>query len=416
MSIRSRGLVLFVTAASSVATGFAQEAPSRAVEHSIASLPRSLYFVVPAKKPPTAKSPGGLVVVLPGGDGSREFLPFVENGLLAQAPDDCTGVLVTAVRWTEGQKIVWPTEKGRVEGMQYTTDQYVRAVVAEVAAQHPIDPARAVVVAWSSSGPAIWPMLCAKDSPFARGYVAMSVWPKGLDAGPAKSRRIVIDQSPDDQTTTFAHARDAFAALTKAGAVVRLSTYAGGHGWQDDPLPRFAAGLAWLLSDEPAPKPKWPEAKKASGKGKPENLLANGSFEKGLAGWQVLHNSKNLNAEVTKEQKKEGKQALHLQKKGGGSLDLVTQNVELPAGDTIAFTAVVKTKGAQNAWCKVFVYGDDDKVLHEDANVAHLTGDGEWRALEKNWPAKGAVRAVVQFIVVGDGELWVDDVVLAVTK
>lgn len=416
MSTRSCGLVLVLTMVSSAASVPAQEAASRAVEHSIATLPRSLWFVVPAKKPPAAGARGGLVVVLPGGDGSREFLPFVENGLLAEAPDDCTGVLVTAVKWTEGQQIVWPTDRSRVEGMQYTTDQYVRAVVAEVGKEHPFDPARAVVVAWSSSGPAIWPLLCAKDSPFARGYVAMSVWPRGLDAGAAKGRRLVIDQSPDDQTTTFSHARDAFAALTKAGAVVRLSTYAGGHGWHDDPLPRFRAGLEWLLSDEPAPKPAWPEARKASRKGKLENLLQNGGFEKGLDGWQVLNNSKHLVAAVAKDQKNEGKQALHLQKSGGGSLDLVTQSAELPAGSTIEFAAAVTTKGAQNAWCKVFVYGDGDKVLHEDAVVAHLTGDGEWRRLEKSWPAKGAVRAVVQFIVVGDGELRVDDVVLAVVK
>ena len=48
--------------------------------------------------------------------------------------------------------------------------------------------------------------------------------------------------------------------------------------------------------------------------------------------------------------------------------------------------------------------------------VAQLTGDSEWKTVVKSWPAKGATRAVVQWIVVGDGELWIDDVVLAVVK
>lgn len=394
----------------------AQEPASRAVERSLPSLPKSCYFVVPRKQAPVAGKKGGLVVVLPGGDGSREFLPFVENGLLAQVPDDCTGVLVTAVVWTEGQKIIWPTEQSRVEGMQYTTGDYVRAVVAAVGADHPFDPARAVVVAWSSSGPAVYPLLAAKDGPFARGYVAMSVWPKGLDLAAVKGRRFVLDQSPEDQTTSFSHVREAFAVLTKAGAAVRLSTYEGGHGWHDNPLPRFRKGLTWLLSDAPAPKPEWPEAKKASAKGKVENLLQNGGFEKGLTGWQVVNNSKNLKAEPTKDDKREGKQALHLQKQGGGALDLVTQSVELPEGAMVQVRMQAKANGAKNAWLKVFVYGKDDKPLHEDVNLVHFTGDAEWKPIEKSWSAEGAVRAVVQMILVGDGELWVDDVVLAVTK
>lgn len=372
--------------------------------------------MVPPKKAPPAGTAGALVVVLPGGDGSRDFLPWVENGLLAQAPDDATGVLVTAVKWTAGQEVVWPTDANRVAGMQYTTADYVRAVVAEVGKEHPFDPARAVVVAWSSSGPAIWPLLAAKDSPFARGYVAMSVWPKGLDAAATKGRRIVIDQSPDDQTTRFAHARDAFAALTKAGAIVRLSTYAGGHGWNDDPLPRFREGLRWLLSDEPAPKPVWPEPKKASAKGKLENLLANGGFEKGLAGWQVLDNSGGMTAEAVKEGAKEGRQVLHLKKEGRGPIDLVTQGVDLPDGATITVKLQAKGKGAHNAWIKVFVHDAGDKAINEGPDVVHITGDTEWSAFEKSWPAKGAARAVVQIILAADGELWIDDVVLAVVK
>ncbi len=250
----------------------AQERASHAIECSIATLPRSLYFVLPAKQPP--KDGGGLVVVLPGGDGSRDFLPWVENGLLAQRPD----------------------------------------------------------------------------------------------------------------------------------------------GWQDDPLPRLREGLRWLLSDEPAPKPEWPDDKPTAKKGKPgKNLLPNGGFEQGLDGWNTVANSGRLTAEVQRDDRKEGKRALHLTKTGGPPLDLVTQEVDLPKGGTLSASLMLKSKATTNAWIKVWRYGEDGEPVDTDVDLVRVPKDGDWQRIEKTWPC-GGVRAVVQVILVLDGELWVDDVSLVVTK
>lgn len=415
MRMRKADLVLLVLALASADRVAAQE--SRAVEHTLADLPQSLYFVVPPRDAKAGKAgqQARLVVVLPGGDGSREFLPFVENGLGAQLPDDCLLVLVTAVKWTDAQQIVWPTATHKVDGMAYTTEQYVRAVVQEMAKQYTTEPARRAIVAWSSSGPAVQALLAAADGPFARGYVAMSIWPRDLrDLAAVKGRRYVLDQSPDDRTTTFGHARDAFAALTKAGAVVRLSTYAGGHGWLDDPLPRFQAGMRWLLADEPAPAPVWPDTKPAAKKASGKNLLANGGFEQGTKGWNTIDNSKRLQVATSKVDKKEGKLSLHLQKTGAMPLDLLTQEVELPAGANVSVSAMVKSRGAQNAWLKVWLYDDAGKPVHEQVDLLRVPADGDWQPAAKSWLRHGAARAVVQIVMVGAGELWVDDVVLTV--
>jgi predicted esterase len=393
---------------------------SRAIEASLPDLPKSLFFVVPPAKAPKAQQQLGLVVVLPGGDGSRDFLPWVEQSLLAQAPDDCVGVLVTAVKWRPDQQIIWPTEASKVPDMQYTTSDYVRAVVAAVEKQHAIDPTRRVVVTWSSSGPAMYPLLCATDGPFSRGYVAMSIWPPGLkDLAAAKDRRFFLDQSPEDTTTTFDHVKRAYDALTKAGACVRLSTYGGGHGWHDDPLPRLQEGLRWLLSDEAAPKPAWPEAKKDKPKkagpvGK--NLLNNGNFERDLQGWNVLNNSQRFTAAVVKDEHHEGRRALHLEKTGGMPLDLVTQEVDLPAGSAVQVRIAVKKKGVGNAFVKVWLYDQDGAAVHDNVDLVQLKGDGGWQVHEQTWEQKGAVRAVVQLVMVMGGELWCDDVQLAVAK
>lgn len=409
------GVVLLVLATAVAAP--AQKRASAAIERTLSALPQSLFFEWPAAKPaPDGK--GGLVVVLPGGDGSREFLPWVENGLLAQRPEYCAGVLVTAVQWRDDQKIVWPTAQNRVPGMGYTTEDYVRAVVADVETRHRIDPARRIVVAWSSSGPAVYPLLCDANGPFAGGYVAMSIWPRELrDTAGAKERRFFLDQSPDDRVTPFRFVRQAYDALTDAGAVVRLSVYDGGHGWHDQPLPRLREGLRWLLSDEPAPAPEWPEPPRQKPAKPGKNLLRNGGFEKGLDGWNEIGNSGRLTATVQKDERKEGRRALHLAKTGGAPLDLVTQEVELPkGGDTVVASLQLKSKAVANAWVKVWRYGDDGEPVDTDVDLVRVPRDTDWQEVARTFPRNGAVRVVVQVVVVLDGELWIDDVSLSIGK
>ncbi|MCA8973651.1 MAG: carbohydrate binding domain-containing protein [Planctomycetes bacterium] len=391
----------------------AQQAASRAVEHTLATHERSLYFTIPPKQK-AAQHP--LLVVLPGGDGTRDFLPFVENGILDAAPEDCVGVLVTAVKWTEEQQIVWPTSKSKVKGMRYTTEDYVLAVVDAVAAEHVIDPTRIAVLAWSSSGPVAYLLTTAKKTPFERGYIAMSVYRPVAKATlrPAKKRRFVLDQSPDDQVTTFDHVQRAFASLDKAGAEVKLSTYSGGHGWNDAPLPRLRTNLTWLFGDKPAPAPSWPSDR-------PEvqrdgNLLQNAGFEDGAKGWREIDNSGRLTVAADTQDKVEGKRALHLSKTGGPPLDLLLQEVALPEGRSVTFAVRAKTSGAGNAWIKVWLYDENDEVVAKDADVARLQGDAAWQRYEKSWDRGGAVRAVVQVVMVMGGEVWLDDAALLVTK
>lgn len=399
----------------------AQEAASRALERTVPALPQSCYFVVPPRVPLPDGKPHRLLVILPGGAGTRDFLPFVENGILAQVPDDCLGVLVTAVTWRKGQQIVWPTAKNKVPGMEYSTEDYVKAVVAAVQKDHAIDPAQRAVLGWSSSGPAIYPLLVAKDGPFARGYVAMSIWPgKGLgELAGAKGRRFVLDQSPDDQVTKFVHVREAFAALTGAGAVVKLSTYSGGHGWNDAPLVRLRAGLDWLFGDEAAAAPTWPETAaktRPTAAGKDGNLLRNGGFESGVDGWSTVDNSQRLRVEASKDGAKVGKQALHVQKTGGMPLDVIAQEVEFPEAAKVTVRLQLRSKDCKNAWVKVWLYGAGDEPLQKDVDLVRVPANGDWQEYSKTWDGKGAKRAVVQVVMVLGGELWLDGVELTVTR
>ncbi len=411
--MRTRRLVVAISVcAGLVVDAIGQQATTAVQERTFLMLPGSSYFVIPPRKPAATGKANRLLVVLPGGDGSREFLPFVRDGIAAQAPADCVVALVTAVKWRADQAIVWPTAATPVPDMQYPTEQLVGAVVEQVAREFDVEPARRAVLAWSSSGPAVWPLLAAADGPFARGYVAMSIWPEGLAAGDlagVKGRRIVIDQSPADTTTPFHHARAAYAALTAAGALVKVSTYRGGHGWNDRPLPRLKDGLDWLFGEQAPPAPRWPPPPKPG-----TNLLRNGGFEQGLDGWRTIANSGRLTAAVQQQRRHEGKQALYVRKTGGAPLDLVTQEVELPPGRTLTAVAQLRCKGVQNAWLKVWRYRKDGAPIDQDVDLVRLPTDGDWQRIEKQFACDGAVRAVVQLVVVLDGEIWLDDVSLTV--
>ncbi|MBK8100237.1 MAG: carbohydrate binding domain-containing protein [Planctomycetes bacterium] len=419
-------VVLFAVFSAVAGTSVAQTAAaSRAQERQLEGMPKSTWFLVPPGLGSAPTKGHGLLVVLPGGDGSREFLPWVENSVHAQLPADFATALVVAPKWTDEQQIIWPTATNRVAGMEYTTEEYVRAVVADAGKALPIDPRRVLLLAWSSGGPAAYATLLAEDSPFAGAYVAMSIWPK-VDAAAlarAKGQRLLLDQSPQDQITKFSHVRKAHEALTGASAIVRVSTYHGGHGWHDLPLPRLRAGFLWLLGKEPAGKPKWPDDRPtgAGGKkpGKPgDNLLVNGSFEDGDEGWQTVGNSGRLHVQVQDQDVKDGKRALHLEKTGAMPLDLLVQEIDdLPKAGTVTARAWVRTKDCKNAWIKCFLYRGDE-LVHQDVDVAQLRGDAGWQQVDRSWPVAGATRAVFQIVLVMGGEVWVDgcEVVVAPAK
>ena len=208
------------------------------------------YFLIGPMKGAKAPAKGyGLIVVMPGGSGSADFHPFVKRIFLNAVPEGYVVAQPVAVKWTEKQQIVWPTakDKGAVEGLKFTTEEFVEAVIKDVAAKHTLNPGRVFTLSWSSSGPAAYAV--SLTSPKVRGsLVAMSVYkpdrlPK-LDA--AKGRAYFLYHSPDDRVCPFRMAEQAEKELTRAGAAVKLVKYDGGHGWRGPLYDDIAAGIKWL--------------------------------------------------------------------------------------------------------------------------------------------------------------------------
>lgn len=196
--------------------------------------------------PPTAsatkpKSGFPLLLVLPGGDGSTEFHPFVR----AIHEFALQGQFVVA-QVVAPPQIVWPTKSSTVRWN--TTNESVCAIVDEMVKKQSVDRQQVYALAWSSSGPAVYELALQDKSPLAGAFIAMSVFKPGdlPKLTNAKGRRFYLLHSPEDAVCPFGMAKDANDQLTKAGAIVTLVNYSGGHGWHGPVHDLLKTGMDWL--------------------------------------------------------------------------------------------------------------------------------------------------------------------------
>ena len=207
------------------------------------------YFLIGprnAEKPPDEGYK--LLIVLPGGDGSEAFHPFVKRIYKHGLPEGYLVVQLVAVKWTPEQQIVWPHKKNEVEKMEFSTEEFVEAVVANVRKEHKVNERHVFTLSWSSSGPAAYAISLQQKKSVTGSYIAMSVFNKH-SLPPllhAKGHPYYIEHSPDDKVCRFWMATWAKRELTKAGAKANLSTYKGGHGWRGNVYERIRKAIKWL--------------------------------------------------------------------------------------------------------------------------------------------------------------------------
>jgi predicted esterase len=209
---------------------------------------RKRYFLIgPSMGANESKNGYGLLIVMPGGAGNAEFHPFVKRIFKNAVPAGFVLAQPVAFKWTEKQEVVWPTAKNPVEGMKFSTEEFVDAVIQDVGERHKLDPQRIFTLTWSSSGPAAYAI--SLTNPKVTGsFVAMSVFRPALLPAleKAKGHAYYLYHSPDDRVCPFRMAQQASAQLEQAGAKVKLSTYDGGHGWRGPLYDQVRQGLNWL--------------------------------------------------------------------------------------------------------------------------------------------------------------------------
>ena len=230
-------------------------AASRAADDDLLTVkgqPKQQYYLIGAGAAPKDK-PRGLLVVMPGGDGSKEFHGFVAS-IQEALPAGYLVAQLVAVPSDDPDQVVWPLEKLKHKKQSFPTQQFIENVVKEVKAKHKVDDRRVFTLGWSSSGNAAYASVLTPNSPVKGAIVAMSVFhPQSLPPlTGAKGKRFVILHSPGDHIP-IRFAQAAQKALKGAGAEVRYVQMSGAHGWHDDPLGRIRSAVEWL---EQAPDKK----------------------------------------------------------------------------------------------------------------------------------------------------------------
>jgi predicted esterase len=216
--------------------------------------PNKRYFQIGPRTDAQAPAEGfKLLVVLPGGDGSADFNPFLKRIFKNALSEKYLVAELVAVEWTPGQfnRVVWPTQRLKAEKMRFTTEDFVEAVIAEVATKYKLNRRQVYTLSWSSGGPAAYAASLIPKGSVTGSFIAMSVfqadWLPPLDA--SKGHAYYLFQSPDDQICPLSHAQQAAEVLRKNGAAVELVTYEGGHGWRGPVYENIRKGIDWLEKD-----------------------------------------------------------------------------------------------------------------------------------------------------------------------
>ena len=124
-------------------------------------------------------------------------------------PDGYAAAQLVAPVWTDDDnRIVWPTKKLNPDDAEFTTEEFINAVVADISDKIEIDDTCVFTLGWSSGGPPIYSAAMQDDTKVTGTFVAMSVFkPKLLPPlKSAKGHSFYLLHSPDDWIKIDQHA------------------------------------------------------------------------------------------------------------------------------------------------------------------------------------------------------------------
>ncbi len=256
---------LFALLAVGLCTQAQEISPEVSVErHTVGTNAMQKYFLIEHKANTETGTARGLILILPGGSGSADFLPFCANVLaLYGTPDDFVAAELVAPQWsTNEDRIVWPSKAFPDKQSEFTSEEFLAAVTKHVCTLRKIDERYIFTLGWSSSGHVLYSV--SISDPKVRGsIIAMSRFlPNRItNLDRARGKSYFLYHSPQDQICPFSEAQLAERWLKEHGAKVKLVSYDGGHGWVPNTYycDRIKEGIEWLkgINSEPDGAANW---------------------------------------------------------------------------------------------------------------------------------------------------------------
>lgn len=382
------------------------------------------YFLIGDPAPQAPRQGYGLVIIMPGGDGSADFHAFVRRIYKHAVPKGYLAAQPVAVKWTPQQRIVWPTKTDRVKDSKFKTEAFVEAVIKDVQAKVSINPQRIFSLTWSSSGPAGYAISLEPTSSVTGSYIAMSVFKVRSTRAlvNARGHAYFIDHSPDDRVCPISMAKRAQTVLSAQGARVKFNEYPGGHGWQGNLYARLRQGFAWLEKNaqvKDRTEVQAPSAPLAS------ELPLEDSFE-GRDTWTRGQRVKGVRYVWDSRQAKSGRKSLCLKKTVDAYWPIAQWSrriVHDETAKTVQVSAQVKTIKAGKAVIDIQFESHGDVTGHQWAvyigakEPSDPPAFHDWReyAGEVNIP-EGTTGLIVALQIYGPGAVWFDDLTVKAKK
>jgi RNA polymerase sigma-70 factor (ECF subfamily) len=219
--------------------------------------PRKRYFLIGPIAGSSEPADGyRLLVLLPGGAGGADFLPFAKRIAKNGLPPGYLVAQLVSISWTPEQfeRVVWPTATDELPGAGFVTEDFVSAVIADVRQSKKVDPRFVFTLGWSSGGPPVYATSIRAGTRVTGSLVAMSVFKPDRLASVknARGQSYYILHSPQDSLIPISMAETARDELRELGAKTELRTYEGGHGWHGDVYGELQRGVAWLEANHAA--------------------------------------------------------------------------------------------------------------------------------------------------------------------
>jgi hypothetical protein len=151
--------------------------------------------------------------------------------------------------------------------------------------------------------------------------------------------------------------------------------------------------------------------------GPPEvQLLENGDFERGLAGWRALDMSGQCKFEADTKTRQSGKQSMRVEKSGPGRPDFLKQSAELPAGaKEVHATCWFKVDKGARAEVTVYFFDAAGATIGKGDLALVAAGPNKKfeKAEERYEVPKGASGVGVNVMAKGAGVFWIDGLEIA---
>jgi predicted esterase len=373
-----------------------------------------------------------LVLVLPGGDGSGDFNPFVRRIWKNALSEKYIIAQLVAVQWNEQQRVVWPVRGSKVQGQKFTTEQFAEAVIRDVKEKYKVNDACIFTLSWSSGGPAAYAISMYGRTSVMGSYVAMSVFrPDEYNLARAKGHAYFIDHSPDDTVCPFRMAEEARDVLSERGAKVKMVAYDGGHGWRGNVYGRLREGFAWLeentgMSVDQTSADTEPDGKPERVRQKPVKVEATLPFEDGfedgvnrLGGWRKGADVRRVRYIWDRQVAYEGRASLCLKKTEDRYFPIAQWHKQFAyggKGKKLEIAAMVKAEEVTKAIIDVQFIGEGDAAIgHEwaayigakeagDAPVSH-----DWKEYSGTVAIPAGTKAImIGLQIYGPGAVWFD--------